>query len=239
LLSVAGIVVAYGARRALDGVDLAIAEGERVGLLGPNGAGKTTLLRVIAGYLEPDAGSLEIDGVDGIADPAAIGRRVGYLPEGAPAYSEMRAVDYLVFRARLKGMSRSEAREAAAAVLERVALADRASSRIATLSGGMRKRLGLAEALLRDPPLLILDEPTTGLDPAQLRRLIDRVSELAADRALLLSSHRLESVTALCDRLAVMRAGKVVYDGPAADLGGDLEGAFLALTSEDEEEEEE
>ena len=238
MIRATGIAVGFGHRRALDGVDLALAGGERVGLLGPNGAGKTTLLRVIAGYLEPDAGSLEIDGVDVVAEPSAAGRRIGYLPEGAPAYVEMRALDYLIHRARLKGMTSAAAREAAGGALERVSLDDRARSRIATLSNGMRRRLALAEAMLADPPVLLLDEPTSGLDPAQLRRFIDIVGELAADRALLLSSHRLESVTALCDRVAVMARGRVVFDGSAEEMtrrgAGDLERAFLELTEEEE-----
>ena len=242
MIHATGIVVSFGKRRAVDGVDLSIDGGERVGLLGANGAGKTTLLRVIAGYRTPDAGALEIDGIDGVSDPVAIGSRVGYLPEGAPAYSEMRALDYLTFRARLKGVARRAARDAAADVLDRVDLGDRGRSRIATLSAGMRKRLGLAEALLGDPPLLILDEPTTGLDPAQLRRLIDLVGELATERALLLSSHRLESVEKLCDRLVVMSRGSVRFDGTGAELvrdHSDLESAFLQLAGEtvgDEEE---
>jgi ABC-2 type transport system ATP-binding protein len=235
MIRAAAIDKSFGSRRVLSKIDLRVEAGERIGMLGPNGAGKTTLLRLLCGYLAPDGGELEIAGVDARRQPERVGRHVGYLPEGAPAYSEMRARSYLMMRARLKGLPRGEAAAAADAALDRVDLADRAASPIGTLSRGMRQRLGLAEATVTDPPLLLLDEPTSGLDPAQLRHLVELVAALAPGRALIFSSHRLEAIGNLCDRAVALAGGRVVYDGPLADMAsshdGDLEAAYLELTA--------
>ena len=178
-------------------------------LLGPNGAGKTTLLRTLVGFIAPESGTLTVAGIDAIARPTLAASRIGFLPEGAPAYRDMRVRAYLRMRSALKGLDRTRDLRVDA-LLERVGLADRARSQVGTLSRGMRQRLGLADALLADPPVLVLDEPTSGLDPAQLRELTAIISELSSDRALVFSSHRLDAVASLCDRALVMARGGVV-----------------------------
>ena len=235
MISARGLCKRFGKNTALDDVTVAIAAGERVGFLGRNGAGKSTLLRVLAGFISPEQGECTIDGIDVCRQPSRAQRLLGFLPEGAPAYPEMRALDYLRMRAQLKGQSRTDAAADAEARLAEVGLSDRSSSPVQTLSKGMRQRLGLADALLGDPRVIILDEPTSGLDPAQLRDLTARVSELASDRALILASHRLDAVENLCSRLVVLDRGRVVFDGAADELAkaaepANLEAAFLALT---------
>jgi ABC-2 type transport system ATP-binding protein len=213
-----------------------------VGFLGPNGAGKTTTLRIIAGFLTADEGRVLVDDIDVAEDPRAAQRRLGYLPEGAPAYDEMRVGDYLAHRARLKGAARARVDAALAAARA----SDAAGRRIGQLSRGWRQRVGLADALLGDPPVLVLDEPTAGLDPNQLREVRALIAELARDRTVLLSTHLLGEVEALAARVVILAAGRVVADAPVASLraGGagtrvvvapdDLEAARLALGGDEE-----
>ena len=214
MIQVEGLVKRFGRTIALDDVSFTVARGQVVGFLGPNGAGKTTTLRIIAGYLPADGGRALVDGIDVAADPIGAQRRLGYLPEGAPAYDDMRVEDYLRYRARLKGAP--PARVAAALASARAL--DVAGRRIGHLSKGYRQRVGLADALVADPGILVLDEPTAGLDPNQIREVRDLIRELARERTVLLSTHMLSEVEALAARVVILRAGKVVAEGELAEL---------------------
>lgn len=209
------------------GVSFELPAGQVVGLLGPNGAGKTTTIRMMTGFTAPDAGRVVVHGFDMDGDSAQARRRIGYLPESAPLYMEMRVADYLDFRARLFGVARSLRRASIERALERCWLKDVRFRRIGHLSKGYKQRVGLASALVHEPPVLVLDEPTNGLDPTQIHETRKLIRELAQDRTLLLSSHVLSEVERLCDRVIVMAYGKVQADGRPAEL---IERAGLSTT---------
>ena len=213
MLRLDGIRKAFGARTALAGVSLEVAAGEAVLLVGRNGAGKTTLLRVATGFLDPDAGAVAIDGIAMAGSRARAQARLGYLPEHAPAPGELPVREHLRTRARLKGCGD----DAVARVMRAAAVEDRATQRIGTLSKGYRQRVGLADALLGDPPLLVLDEPTSGMDPIQTRELRDQLIEAAQERAVRVSSHAVADLEGLAARGAVLRDGELVAcDTPRA-----------------------
>jgi len=218
MLALRGIEKSYGAWRALSGVSLEVAAGEAVLLVGRNGAGKTTLLRIATGYLDPDAGTVSIDGVDVLCERGRAQSRLGYLPEQAPAPAELTVRDHLRLRARLKGLSADRARPALDAVLAATSIADHADRAIGTLSKGYRQRVGLADALLGDPARLVLDEPTSGMDPIQTRQLCAQLAEAAKQRAVLISSHAVADLESIAARVAVLRAGAIVADGTPAEL---------------------
>jgi ABC-2 type transport system ATP-binding protein len=208
----------YGATLAVDNVTFTINRGEIVGLLGPNGAGKTTIMRMLSGYLEPSGGSVHVGGRDLAAEPHRIQAELGYLPENLPVYPEMTVADYLEYAATLKGIPAAnrypELREALAAT----ELASRALSPIGKLSRGLRQRVGVAQAILGSPALLILDEPANGLDPeqtVQMRRLVKRLARRAT---VILSTHIMQEVDALCDRVLILRQGRLALDQPLQDL---------------------
>jgi ABC-2 type transport system ATP-binding protein len=207
---------ASGRRRALAGVSLEVAAGEAVLLVGRNGAGKTTLLRIAVGYLDPDAGDVIVDGIAMARDRARAQARLGYLPEHAPAPGELTVREHLALRARQKRVGAAIDRAIDRAV-GLAGLGDTLRQPIATLSKGFRQRVGLADALLGDPPLVILDEPTSGMDPIQVAQLRDHLVAAARDRAVLVSSHAVSDLEALASRVAVLRAGELVaIDTPAA-----------------------
>jgi len=195
---------------ALDGVSFEIGRGEIVGLLGPNGAGKTTLMRILTGFLAPTRGAVAIAGRAMADDPRAARRAIGYLPEAVPLPPEMRVSEYLVFRAALKGLARGARAGAIDEVIGRVELGDRRRQIIGTLSRGTRQRVGLADALLGGPPILILDEPTVGLDPNQIRETRALIRDLGRERTVLLSTHVLSEVEALATRVIILHRGRVV-----------------------------
>jgi ABC-2 type transport system ATP-binding protein len=223
-----------GAVHALRGVSLKVAAGEVVGLVGPNGAGKTTLLRIAVGFLDADAGTAAIGGHDLAKARAAAQGLLGYLPEVVPGPPELVVERYLALRAGIKGLGARDRADAVERVLQSAELGEVRRRLIGTLSKGYRQRVGLAEALLADPPLLVLDEPGSGLDPLAVRGLRELVRSAAERRAVLLSSHALGELEALADRVAVMYGGRLIAEGTPAALcerggKGQLEDAVLAL----------
>ena len=232
MLELGGITKAFGTRRALAGVSLNVAAGEAVLLVGRNGAGKTTLLRIATGFMDPDAGTVTVDGIAMASQRARAQARFGYLPEHAPAPPELTVRAHLAMRARLKGVHADVARAMAAA-----GVTSEAERRIGTLSKGFRQRVGLADALLGEPPLLVLDEPTSGMDPIQTRDLRDHLIAAATQRAVLVSSHAVADLETLATRVAVLRDGVLVaIDTPAAlraqTEASTLEDAVVALLGE-------
>jgi ABC-2 type transport system ATP-binding protein len=233
LLQVDGLRKSFGRRTAVDGVGFTLDVGEIVGFLGPNGAGKTTTMRMISGFLEPDDGVAKVFNIDMAQDRRRAQERVGYLPEGAPLYGEMTPWTFLRFVAEARGMSRDAARHAVRRAAQDTRLGETIDQPIDTLSKGFRRRVGLAAALLHDPLLLILDEPTDGLDPTQRNAVRDLIRRLGEERGIILSTHSLEEVEAVCTRAIVIDGGRIVADDTPAALAekhGGLEAAFLALT---------
>lgn len=213
-----GLWKVFGAFAAVRGVSFGVPKGQIVGFLGPNGAGKTTTIRILTGFFAPSAGSARVDGFDCVEQSHQVRRRIGYLPESAPLYREMRAEEFLDYRGRLFGMARRPRRQAIDRVVEQCWLREVRRKRIGQLSKGYRQRVGLASALLHDPPVLILDEPTSGLDPTQIMETGRLLRELAGERTLLLSSHILPQVEQTCDRILVIARGRVVVDGTPSEL---------------------
>lgn len=234
-LKVDALSKSFGSRQAVRAVSFAVKTGETVAFLGPNGAGKSTTLRMIAGFLEPDAGDAAINGASILADRTKAQLSLGYLAEGAPLYFDLSVRDFLGFLARTHGLEGAAARAAIARVAEDAAIADVISRPIETLSKGYRRRVALAGAIVHDPPVLILDEPTDGLDPNQkiaMRKLIARMS---ATKAILISTHQLDEVEAMCSRAVLIDRGDIKADGTPVEIAkrapsGKLEDAFHALT---------
>jgi ABC-2 type transport system ATP-binding protein len=226
-IQLTGVAKRYGRTTALAGVDLAIGRGV-TGLLGPNGAGKTTLLRIVATSIPPTAGTVRLLGEDPLASHQAltsIRRSLGYLPQELGLPSDMTAFGFVEYVAVLKEWNDSAARRSEVRrVLELVGLTELSTKKVTKLSGGQRRRVALAQALVGDPRILVLDEPTTGLDPSQRATLRRTLSVLAADSAVLLSTHQTEDVAALCERVVVMAEGSVRFDGPVVDLVSIAEG---------------
>lgn len=210
----------YGGKRALASVSFEIADGETVGFLGLNGAGKTTALRILACDLRPSSGSIEIGGVDAVADPHEVRKRIGFLPENPPLYMDMTVIDYLRFAAELRGMGRSEITKRLPEVLDVTDLGDVAGEVIGTLSHGYRQRVGVGQAIVHSPKFLILDEPTRGLDPMQIVEMRNLVHDLKQLHTVLISSHILTEISQTCDRLLVLGKGKLLGSGSEADLVG-------------------
>jgi ABC-2 type transport system ATP-binding protein len=208
----------FGPLTAVDGITLAVKKGEVLGFLGPNGAGKTTTMRMIAGYLEPSDGAARVCGFDLARQPIEAKRRIGYLPEGAPLYGDMTCHGFLAFVADVRGFDQAERRRRIDRVVEMVELADVLERPIETLSKGFKRRVGLAQALIHDPPVLILDEPTDGLDPNQKHHVRALIRGMAQEKAIIVSTHILEEVEAACTRAVIIDDGRVVADGTAEDL---------------------
>jgi ABC-2 type transport system ATP-binding protein len=214
-----GLVKRYGATLAVNRVDLEVRAGEVVGILGPNGSGKTTTILMLLGLTEPSAGRAIVAGFDPLRDPLEVKRRVGYLPDQVGFYDWLSARDNLAYTARLMGLSRREFDARFAVALERVGLAEWARARVAAFSRGMRQRLGLAEVLMKQPRIAILDEPTAMLDPHSTQEFLGMIRGLKADgTAVLLSSHHLDQVQSVCDRVALFANGRIVLSGSVTEL---------------------
>jgi ABC-2 type transport system ATP-binding protein len=208
----------YGSVQALDGVNFDIAQGEIVGLLGPNGAGKTTIIKILTGYLQPDEGSAIVDGLDVLADTRKVQARIGYLPENAPLYPELSVQAYLKFIADLRQVPEADQPARISEAVYATGLVDHLTRPIGQLSKGFRQRVGLAQAILHKPKLLILDEPTVGLDPTQLVEIRRLIRRLAKHSTVLFSTHILSEVEALCDRAIIIMNGRIKADARLSEL---------------------
>ena len=218
MIRVRNLTKRYGSFVAVDGISFDIESGGVVGLLGPNGAGKTTTMRVLTCYHPASGGSATIAGLDVFADSVEVRRRIGYLPESTPLYPEMRVREYLTFRGKLRGLNRAECVDAIRRVADRCWLGEFVDRPIVQLSKGMKQRVGLADALIHDPDVLILDEPTIGLDPAQIRETRNLIKDLGERHTVMLSSHILHEVEQTCDRTIIISAGKIVASGSPQEL---------------------
>jgi ABC-2 type transport system ATP-binding protein len=234
VIEVSGLTKDYGTVVAVRDVSFSVGRGEVVGFLGPNGAGKSTTLRILAGFLGATAGKVRINGCDIEEDSLAARAQLGYMPEAAPLYTELKVREYLEFRARLKRVPRARQRPSVERALERANLRDMSETTIGHLSKGYRQRVGLADALVADPPLLILDEPTAGLDPNQVREVRDLIKELASDHTVLLSTHILSEVEATCQRALVIDRGRLVAQGTLEELSRGRRSTTLLVTVRDE-----
>lgn len=203
---------AYGAVKAVDDVSFAIGDGEVVGLLGHNGAGKTTIMKMLTGYLEPTAGRIEVNELEQSANLRAIQAMIGYLPENCPLYGEMSVVGYLEYQATLHGVRSERLGPLLRETLARTALLDKAHQTISTLSRGYRQRVGVAQAILHRPRIIILDEPTNGLDPTQIQHMRSLIRDLAREATLIISTHILQEVQAVCDRVLIIQRGRLALD---------------------------
>ncbi len=218
MIKVDNLTKRFGRHPAVTGATFAVEQGEVVGFLGPNGAGKTTTIRMLTGFLPPSSGSASIDGLDVNRHSLEARRRIGYLPESVPLYRDMRVREYLRFRGQLKGLGGNSLRTRMDEVLELCGLRDVRRKMIRTLSKGFRQRVGLADALIHDPPLLILDEPTNGLDPNQIRAIRHLIKQLGQSHTILLSTHILSEVEMICDKIVIIDGGKVLASDTPANL---------------------
>ena len=230
MIEVEQLTKRYGARTAVDDVSFRVARGEIVGFLGPNGAGKSTTLRMITGFVAPTEGRIQIDGIDALDDAVEARRRIGYMAEGVPIYPELRVHEYLRHRAALKGVPRRAVKDRVETALGLAGVGDAADRIVGQLSKGYRQRVGLADALVADPPLLILDEPTAGLDPNQIRQVRDLVRGFAGKKTVFLSTHILPEVEATCERVVIIHQGRIVGEGaPSAIRGRAVQGQMITV----------
>jgi len=225
VIEVEGLSKRYVDKEAVANVSFFVPEGEVLGFLGPNGAGKTTTMRMITGYLEPTAGQVRVAGIDVARDPLAARAAIGYLPENVALYPEMRVEEYLRFRAAVEGVPRAEVKARIAEVSERCMVADVGRQLCGTLSKGYRQRVGLAGALIHRPKVLILDEPTIGLDPRQIVKIRELLRELGRDHTVILSTHILPEVEQVCRRVLIIDRGSIVADGTPEQLRAGLTGS--------------
>ncbi|GAB4034639.1 gliding motility-associated ABC transporter ATP-binding subunit GldA [Spirosoma jeollabukense] len=222
----------YNQQRAVDQISLTVKPGEIVGFLGPNGAGKSTTMKVATGYLPPTEGTVEVNGFDVLAQPMDVRRSVGYLPEHNPLYLDLYVKEYLRFAGALHGLSGSNLSRRILDMIDLVGLGREQHKRIGQLSKGYRQRVGLAQALLHNPPVLILDEPTTGLDPNQLAEIRQVIRDAGRDKTVLFSTHIMQEVEAVCDRVVIINRGKIVADGSLSQLRSTSSGDGVVVVAE-------
>ena len=218
MIEVSKLIKLYAGHTAVDDVSFHVNRGEIVGLLGPNGAGKSTTMRILSGFLPATTGTVRVAGFDVFTQSAEVRRRIGYMPENNPLYPEMRVREYLKYRARLKGLGRQRSRDRVDVVLQQCALTDVSNKIIGQLSKGYRQRVGLADALVHEPELIILDEPTIGLDPNQIRSVRQLIKDLAKKHTVLLSTHLLHEAELTCNRMIILREGKILAEGTPDNL---------------------
>ena len=243
MIEVRNLVKQYGTHRALDDLSFDVEDNEVFGFLGPNGAGKSTTMNIITGYLAPTSGTVSIDGHDIVEDPIGAKRLIGYLSELPPLYMDMTPKEYLKFVAEAKGVKKAEMKDELDRVMEKTAIADVQNQIIKTLSKGYRQRVGMAEAIIGSPKVIIMDEPTVGLDPVQIIEFRDMIRELGKDHTVIISSHILAEISEICHKIMIIVKGKLVaIDTPenlAANFGGDtdsmsLEDIFLKYVEKEE-----
>jgi len=235
LIEIDSLTKRFGGFTAVDDVSFSVSRGEVLGFLGPNGAGKSTTMKMLAGFVTPTGGTARICGYDVLKAPVAARRALGYLPEGAPTYPEMTVAAFLRFCARIRGFRGGEADERVEWAIGLTTLGGVRLQPIETLSKGFKRRVGLAQALMHDPPVLVLDEPTDGLDPNQKHEVRGLIARISAEKAIVISTHILEEVDAVCSRAIIIAHGKVVADATPAELerqhpSGRLEEVFRAIT---------
>ena len=239
MLKVDNLRKTFGAFQAVKGISFEVKKGEVLGFLGPNGAGKSTTMRMITGFIPPTSGTAVIDGHDIIQDPVGAKGALGYLPEAAPSYRSMTVTDFLTFIAKVRGFEGRAAKEKVDAVLQKARLTNVARQTIDTLSKGYRQRTCFAQAILHDPKVLIMDEPTDGLDPNQKFVVREMIKEMSAEKAIIISTHILEEVDAVCSRAIIIAGGEIKADGTpeklrGMDPSGKLDVVFRNLTMDKE-----
>ncbi len=227
MIEVESLTKDFGSRRAVDKLSFTVKPGEVLGFLGPNGAGKSTTMKMITGFLTPTSGTARINGHDIQTDPVAAKREFGYLPEGAPGYADMRVIEFLEFAADLRQLTGSQREQRLQQVVADVHLEGVLGQKIDTLSKGFRRRVGLAQAILHDPKVLILDEPTDGLDPNQKHEVRRLINNMAEDKIIIISTHILEEVDAICSRAMIIAQGRLLADDTPANLGARAESGRL------------
>jgi ABC-2 type transport system ATP-binding protein len=224
MIEISNLSKHYGDTRAVDGISFSIQKGQILGFLGPNGAGKTTTVRIVTGFLPPTSGTVNVDGHDVVADSIEVRKRIGYLPENTPLYTEMNVVDYLRFIVDMRKNGVTDTNRRIKAVIDQCGLGDVVHKDIGELSKGYRQRVGLAQAMVHDPPILILDEPTVGLDPNQIVEIRKLIIELGREKTVILCSHILPEVEATCARVVIIHNGRIAADGSPKELQASSEG---------------
>jgi ABC-2 type transport system ATP-binding protein len=235
-IEVKGLDRYFGAIHAVRNISFSIKRGEVLGFLGPNGAGKSTTMKMITGFLEPSQGTVLVNGYNVVDDPIKVKASIGYLPEGAPAYGEMTVKHFLDFVADIRGYSGPEKKKRVDDVINKINLGSVANQSIETLSKGYKRRVGVAQSILHDPEILIMDEPTDGLDPNQKHEVRELIKEMAQDKAIIISTHILEEVDAVCTRAIIIAEGQILFDGTPAELRAksdkdDIDDAFRNITT--------
>lgn len=235
-IKVKSLSKSFGPIHAVRDISFDAHHGEVLGFLGPNGAGKSTTMKMITGFLEPTSGTVEVNGHDVLEDPLAVKRSLGYLPEGAPAYGEMTVKSFLNFIADVRQLSGSHRKKRIDEVIDIINIKGVVDQSIETLSKGFKRRVGIAQAILHDPNILILDEPTDGLDPNQKHEVRNLIKEMSQDKAIIISTHILEEVDAVCSRAIIIAEGSLLFDGTPAELisksdQNNIEHAFRVITT--------
>lgn len=235
MIEVRELTKRYGDREVVKGISFSAEKGQVLGFLGPNGAGKTTTMRMLTGYLPPSSGTARVAGYDVFTQSAEVRRRIGYLPENPPLYPDMTVRSYLAFVARLKGVPRSRVRGACDEAIERTGLTDVAGRLLGHLSKGYKQRVGLAQALIHEPEVMVLDEPTIGLDPRQIIEIRQLIKKLSGNRTVILSTHILPEVAQVCDKVVIINDGRIACEDTIANLTREatLEEVFLRHISAD------